>query len=111
MMDCFGFLLRRGPPRSTRTDTLFRDTTHFRSADRAAPTDAIARRGRAPGPGRRRLLPRPSPPCAGRARNLPREPAPRRKPAPQIGRAHVCTPVTNAHLVCRLLLEKKTVGN
>src|SRR3546814_9498929 len=22
----------------------------------------------------------------------------------QIGRAHVCTPVTNAHLVCRLLL-------
>src|SRR3546814_5962486 len=25
----------------------------------------------------------------------------------QIGRAHICTPVTNAHLVCRLLLEKK----
>src|SRR3546814_6902677 len=25
---------------------------------------------------------------------------------PEIGRAHVCTPVTNAHLVCRLLLEK-----
>src|SRR3546814_4509547 len=25
---------------------------------------------------------------------------------PQIGRAHVCTPVTHAHLVCRLLLEK-----
>src|SRR3546814_1974628 len=25
--------------------------------------------------------------------------------ARQIGRAHVCTPVTNAHLVCRLLLE------
>src|SRR3546814_1994930 len=25
----------------------------------------------------------------------------------QIGRAHVRTPVTNAHLVCRLLLEKK----
>src|SRR3546814_8075571 len=24
----------------------------------------------------------------------------------QIGRAHVCTPVTNAHLVCRILLEK-----
>src|SRR3546814_6752247 len=24
----------------------------------------------------------------------------------QIGRAHVCSPVTNAHLVCRLLLEK-----
>src|SRR3546814_7024737 len=26
----------------------------------------------------------------------------------EIGRAHVCTPVTNAQLVCRLLLEKKT---
>src|SRR3546814_1081136 len=25
----------------------------------------------------------------------------------QIGRAHVCTPVTNQHLVCRLLLENK----
>src|SRR3546814_7574950 len=25
----------------------------------------------------------------------------------KIGRAHVCTPVTNAHLVCSLLLEKK----
>src|SRR3546814_1243465 len=25
----------------------------------------------------------------------------------QIGRAHVGTPVTNAHLVCRLLLENK----
>src|SRR3546814_8019333 len=26
----------------------------------------------------------------------------------EIGRAHVCTPVTNAQLVCRLLLEKTT---
>src|SRR3546814_7737044 len=26
---------------------------------------------------------------------------------PEIGRAHVCTPVTNAPLVCRLLLQKK----
>src|SRR3546814_6783618 len=26
-------------------------------------------------------------------------------PVEQIGRAHVCTPVTNANLVCRLLLE------
>src|SRR3546814_2384124 len=29
----------------------------------------------------------------------------------QIGRAHVSTPVTNAHLVCRLLLEKKKKKN
>src|SRR3546814_4600037 len=27
---------------------------------------------------------------------------------PEIGRAHVCTPVTNAHLVSRLLREKHT---
>src|SRR3546814_1359275 len=27
--------------------------------------------------------------------------------ARQIGRAHVSTPVTNAHLVCRLLLDKQ----
>src|SRR3546814_6368485 len=26
---------------------------------------------------------------------------------PEIGRAHVCTPVTNAPLVCRLLLEQQ----
>src|SRR3546814_2864609 len=30
-----------------------------------------------------------------------------RREIDKIGRAHVCTPVTNAHLVCRLLLEKK----
>src|SRR3546814_3968543 len=28
------------------------------------------------------------------------------RPMIEIGRAHVLTPVTNAHLVCRLLLEK-----
>src|SRR3546814_1868846 len=28
-------------------------------------------------------------------------------PVQKIGRAHVCTPVTNEQLVCRLLLEKK----
>src|SRR3546814_9525106 len=27
----------------------------------------------------------------------------------EIGRAHVCTPVTNAHLVCSLLLETKKI--
>src|SRR3546814_5423834 len=27
----------------------------------------------------------------------------------EIGRAHVRTPVTNAHIVCRLLLENKTL--
>src|SRR3546814_5172298 len=28
----------------------------------------------------------------------------------EIGRAHVCTPVTTAHLVCRLLLETQTLN-
>src|SRR3546814_1033694 len=27
----------------------------------------------------------------------------------EIGRAHVCTPVTNAHIVCRLLLVNKNI--
>src|SRR3546814_5253922 len=34
---------------------------------------------------------------------------PRHPGALQIGRAHVCTPVTNAHLVSRHLLEKKKI--
>src|SRR3546814_6146023 len=37
--------------------------------------------------------------------------SPRSQRGKQIGRAHVCTPVTNAHLVCRLLLEKKKYKN
>src|SRR3546814_3792215 len=32
-------------------------------------------------------------------------------PHEDIGRAHVCTPVTTAQLVCRLLLEKKKTTN
>src|SRR3546814_9541477 len=28
----------------------------------------------------------------------------------EIGRAHVCIPVTNAHLVCRLLIEKNNTS-
>src|SRR3546814_1719704 len=28
----------------------------------------------------------------------------------KIGSAHVCTPVINAHLVCRLLIEKKQIS-
>src|SRR3546814_10023428 len=36
---------------------------------------------------------------------------PKKKEDCEIGRAHVSTPVTNEHLVCRLLLEKKTKKN
>src|SRR3546814_10690655 len=33
------------------------------------------------------------------------------RPPREIGRAHVCTPVTNAHLVCRLLLDKQNAAH
>src|SRR3546814_2012451 len=36
MILLFFFLIRRGPPRSTRTDTLFPSTTRFRSRSRSA---------------------------------------------------------------------------
>src|SRR3546814_20323179 len=85
------FLMIRRPPRSTRTDTLFPYTTLFRSP--------MAARGS-------QLLP--SARVAADARLLQFERPLRGYGArSQIGRAHVWTPVTNAHLVCRLLLEKK----
>src|SRR3546814_3832979 len=43
-------------------------------------------------------------PVLCQCRHVPAFPNPQSR---KIGRAHVCTPVTNAHLVCRLLLEKK----
>src|SRR3546814_8478113 len=94
----------RRPPRSTRTDTLFPYTTLFRSkAGRRRPAFFIER------------FIATSPSGVGRA---PLRDAPllrraafdqilRPERSRQIGRAHVLTPVTNAHLVCRLLLEKK----
>src|SRR3546814_9247970 len=44
--------------------------------------------------------------------SLPRErdDQPGDKAAAEIGSAHVRTPVTNAHLVCRLLLQKKNAN-
>src|SRR3546814_5401332 len=99
----------RRPPRSTRTDTLFPYTTLFRSslepdthhrlpllpaglpaaprADQGTPR-ARVRHG---GPRRRRRWP-------------PDADAPH---PPQDRKSTRLTPVTNAHLVCRLLLEKK----
>src|SRR3546814_7551331 len=85
----------RRPPRSTRTDTLFPYTTLFRSIakrfqTRCTPIDIRSFI--------RSYL------CATDVNT----PATRRRLSPvEIGRAHVGTPVTNAHLVCRLLLEKK----
>src|SRR3546814_2866307 len=109
----------RRPPRSTRTDTLFPYTTLFRSGLAASAfsplTEAVAdlrlaggghshasgfalfrgHVGEAAFPSR--LFP-------GRGRWWVCQTF---EDEIQIGRAHVCTPVTNAHLVCRLLLEKK----
>src|SRR3546814_3906576 len=88
----------RRPPRSTRTDTLFPYTTLFRSPVEAACGE---RRGAA-------VDPRPDLGPSQAPRRIPEREAcrPRRR---KIGRAHVRTPVTNAHLVCRLLLEKKKI--
>src|SRR3546814_9180628 len=48
-------------------------------------------------------------PHTGEGRNVAifRNPARKGAERHEIGRAHVLTPVTNAHLVCRLLLEKQ----
>src|SRR3546814_4481537 len=85
-MCCFFFLMIRRPPRSTRTDTLFPYTT---SSDlppgTAQPMDSSEDARLSGGAGGDSIRHR----CS------------------KIGRAHVRTPVTNAQLVCRLLLEKK----
>src|SRR3546814_6700003 len=63
----------------------------FAGRPQAGGTRLAQRHGELRHPGRRRAL----------ARRIGKE----------IGRAHVCTPVANAHLVCRLLLEKKNTSN
>src|SRR3546814_6494025 len=101
----------RRPPRSTRTDTLFPYTTLFRSLlDPLAAADQH-RRAIAGGAEFQRgadhglFLAFGEDDALRVLHHLVEEDL-----QGQIGRAHVCTPVTNAHLVCRLLLEKnKTV--
>src|SRR3546814_1238776 len=83
---CF-FLMIRRPPRSTRTDTLLPYTTLFRSWNSAG----VVRGNDAVEGNRRRAAGDQVGDDAGGAMR-------------QIGRAHVCTPVTNAQLVCSLLL-------
>src|SRR3546814_8863360 len=99
----------RRPPRSTRTDTLFPYTTLFRSARRAfgcqtqagtqepyRPEDLLGDLSRLRRKGHQRL-----PALAGvRGRYWSADGLRDRK-------STRLTPVTNAHLVCRLLLEKK----
>src|SRR3546814_8325283 len=109
MCFCIFFLMIWRPPRSTRPDTLFPYTTLFRSrahvraaASRPVDVDLDQRRDTAV---QGRTL-RIGPAAGGVAIHLDDADAVRLHLL-QIGRAHVCTPVTNAHLVCRLLLEKK----
>src|SRR3546814_10846886 len=112
----------RRPPRSTRTDTLFPYTALFRSAD--VVSEGELRRALAAGVPRAKIV------FAGVGKTA-RELAAGldagilqfnveslselkllsqvavARGTTEIGRAHVCTPVTNAHLLCRHLLEKK----
>src|SRR3546814_980713 len=111
----------RRPPRSTRTDTLFPYTTLFRSVTKAGLADYYAE-----------VWPHIAPYVTGRPLSLVRcpggiteqcffqkhawkglsksirqTPDPKSSSKEKIGREQVCTPVTNAHLVCRLRLEQK----
>src|SRR3546814_8461358 len=101
-MTCASFfvLMIRRPPRSTRTDTLFPYTTLFRSHAFPAPRIRSFDHWRIFSAHPSLLDERER--CARQKRHQSRAGA-----RPDIGRAHVCTPVTNAHPVCRLLLEKK----
>src|SRR3546814_3147635 len=93
----------RRPPRSTRTDTLFPYTTLFRSEKILA--DTLRKLAKIEGEGARTWGVEPVDGASIGAVESRLERA--RALLAQIGRAHVWTPVTNAHLVCRLLLEKK----
>src|SRR3546814_2222615 len=112
----------RRPPRSTRTDTLFPYTTLFRSASR---TRAAGRSSENSGRSKRTSCLSsgvPEPVCeqpgiddrhglhemlllaqviVRGALDL------RQLLVIEIGRAHVCTPATNANIVCLLLPDKK----
>src|SRR3546814_7241673 len=124
----------RRPPRSTRTDTLFPYTTLFRSPTTPLPTQFRQRPDAWPQaarpklrtgksrktPSATRITFQPTPPAKSdipchfkstKRHFLSAFAAPCQhqsvSPIAEIGRAHVCTPVTNAHLVCRLLLEQQ----
>src|SRR3546814_8245522 len=108
----------RRPPRATRTDTLFPYTTLFRSfaLNHRVAVGAyeyfLFRGGTTAGTGENWYLRSTLPPAPEPTPEPETPPPPAPAPAPpEIGRAHVCTPVTNAHIVCRLLLEKQKTIN
>src|SRR3546814_7859177 len=99
------FLIIRRPPRSTRTDTLFPYTTLFRSDVKVVRNDTsvsgcsiMGLMMLAAGPGSTIEI------AAAAIEALSRLVAEDRK-------STRLNPVTNAHLVCRLLLEKKKNKN
>src|SRR3546814_15803882 len=107
--DCYLFfcLMIRRPPRSTRTDTLFPYTTRFRSVDWQPMLSIMAVLSLVVGniaaiaqTNLKRMLAYSTIAHMGFVLLA-------LMSGVEIGRAHVRTPVTNAHLVCRLLLEKK----
>src|SRR3546814_8434414 len=106
----------RRPPISTRTDTLVPYTTLFRSARGARLKISESSRGERGSGTLIRFTTDPSAPAGDEAYALLVTPSGAQVRARssaglfyggKIGRAHVLTPVTHAHLVCRLLLEKK----
>src|SRR3546814_9319807 len=113
---CCFLLMTLPPPRSTRTVTLFPYTTLFRSAFAAtglAADSADQLHASTPlsetvaGP----MLPEQRSMLFANDVSMLIDSGANPTVIPvdtdgQIGRAHVCTPVTNAHLVCRLTLEK-----
>src|SRR3546814_1846991 len=116
--------MKRRPPRSTRTDTLFPYTTLFRSlgflifrlAEAANLTVNLDLDGKIFS--LRFVIAKTDDPALQHDRAIIETAAANTMGRyrwnwaassvfAKIGRAHVWTPVTNAHLVCRLLLEKK----
>src|SRR3546814_8764594 len=107
----------RRPPRSTRTATLFPYTTLFRSPSTGLTDAGVSGPRSAPvaltSETSVETIHSPLPKASASEEQAtdatdekPAIEAP--SPLPQkIGRAHVCTPVTNAHRVCRLRLENK----
>src|SRR3546814_5601568 len=115
----------RHPPRTTRTDTLFPSTTLFRAHVLARPDikrieDLAGQKVNFDGEGSGthmtaslifdRLGIAVEPTTHDQALALEKLRAGEIAALVyEIGRAHVCTPVTNAHIVCRLLLYKTTL--
>src|SRR3546814_6091905 len=115
----FCLLMIRRPPRSTRTDKLLPYTTLFRSPITILPAKrrSFSASTSTGTDGCSSLILHASAsagsPCslfADVAEAIPRSDAAADclSSGYEIGRAHVWTPVTNAHLVCRLTLETKT---